>query len=1072
MESSATSAGSPTPVPQPASPAGSASALPGVVATVVVGPPSPDLEVTLAGLAAQDYPALQVLVLVTNDDDVSSIAERVKSVLPQAHVRGVGRDVGFGVAANQVLKLVEGDGGFFLLMHDDVVLEPTAVRMLVEEMFRSNAGLAGPKLMNWDEPRVLSSVGFDVDRFGELDDGLEAHEIDQEQHDAVRDVFALSSACLLVRADLFRRLDGFESSIDFHGENLDLCWRAHLAGARVLVVPAAVARHHRQFADRRPDLVSDHQAETNRISTVLSLTGAARLPLVIVGMVVLSIASAAVALVRGRPRIAGGRLLAPLLALGDVVSILRRRRAVRPIREVPDREVADLQVSGSVRWGRFVRHRQTIDSVESTPSVDRTPLALAVWGVLLVLLLLGARRIIADGVRPIGEMLHVPDSPVDLIRSYLSGWWDRGLGATTAQPTGLVLLGLTGIIGLGQMGFVQTFGILALIVGGWLGMARLGGITSNQRARLVAVVVYAAIPLPYAAVASGRPASLIAYAVLPWVLHLGLRFSGLGSLVVDDADREPVEHPSTAQRVVLIAKLTALIALTAAFAPSAAVVALVALVVFSIVGPLAGGSWRTAGLGVASAVVAFTGAVVLNLPWSLRWIDADGWVSVAGAKSLVESGRGLSGLLRFDIGPSTLGFLVVAGYVPVVISILVARRWRFAWALRGAVLVSAFLLLAVVSDLRDAPVRLPEAGVLLAPVAVGISLGCLALVMSFERDVRGGGFGLRQPLGLLGLLALPAVAFPAVAVAVDGGWNQPRVSLVAQIAELLPEGATEGGYRVLYLGDPAIVPGADREVADGVAYNVVNGGSLEIADTWSSPSATEQRGMDEAVDALARRTTIRVGRLVAPLGVRYFVVPIVDRVRSEAEAPAAVPAGLIDSLGEQLDLRAVYSPASMVVYENLQWIPTTSILSPPAASSREEGGASSLIAAELGGSRPVMSGFSAWTTTAQQIDGGVLNLGVPFDRRWQVTVDGRPTPAEGSFGSVMAFDLGSGGDVVLEYDAPWSRIGWVVLQAALWIALLLAVVQPRRLSRVVEPTDTVIVLEPEMTPTSSTGDAS
>ncbi len=1043
--------------------------MPGVVATVVVGPPSPDLEVTLAGLAAQDYPALQTLVLVTNDDDLGSISERVKAVIPQAHVRGVGRDVGFGVAANQVLKLVEGDGGFFLVMHDDVVLEPTAVRLLVEEMFRSNAGVAGPKLMDWDEPRVLSSVGFDVDRFGELDDGLEAHEIDQEQHDAVRDVFALSSACLLVRADLFRRLGGFEPSIDFHGENLDLCWRAHLAGARVLVVPAAVARHHRQFADRRPDLVSDHQAETNRISTVLSLTGAARLPLVIVGIAILSVASAVVALVRGRPRIAGGRLLAPLLALGDVVSILRRRRAVRPIREVPDREVADLQVSGSVRWGRFVRHRQTIDSTDSSPSVDRTPLALAVSGLLVVLLLLGARRIITDGVRPIGEMLHVSDSPLDLIRSYLSGWWDRGLGATTAQPTGLVLLGLTGIVGLGQMGFVQTFGVVALIAGGWLGMARLGGVTRNQRARLTAVVVYAAIPLPYAAVAAGRPASLIAYGTLPWVLHLGLRFSGLGSPIVDDADREYVEHPPTAQRVVLIAKLTAVVAVTAAFAPSAAIVTLIALALFSFVGPIAGGSWRAAGLGVASSVVAFTGAIVLNLPWSLRWIDADGWTSVVGAKSLVESGRGLTALLRFDVGPSTLGMLIVAGYVPVVVSILVARRWRFAWALRGAALVSAFLLLAAVSDRRDSPIRLPDASILLAPVAVGIALGCLALVMSFEQDVRGGGFGLRQPLGLIGLLALPVASFPVVASAVDGGWNQSQVSLVAQIAELLPDGTEGGGYRVLYLGDPAIIPGAEREVSDGVAYNVVNGGALDIADGWPLPSATEQRGMDEAVDALARRTTIRVGRLVAPLGVRYVVVPIVDRVRSEAESPAAPPVGLVASLGEQLDLRAVYSPASMVVYENLQWIPTSSILSPPAAASREEGGASSLIAAELGGSRPVLSGFSAWSSTSQTIDGGVLHLGVPFDRRWHVQVDDREVPAAGSFGSVMAFDLGSGGKVNLEYDAPWSRIGWVVLQVALWIALLLAIVQPRRRTRVHEPTAAVIVLDPEPTRAASSG---
>lgn len=72
----------------------------------------------------------------------------------------------------------------------------------------------------------------------------------------------------------------------------------------------------------------------------------------------------------------------------------------------------------------------------------------------------------------------------------------------------------------------------------------------------------------------------------------------------------------------------------------------------------------------------------------------------------------------------------------------------------------------------------------------------------------------------------------------------------------------------------------------------------------------------------------------------------------------------------------------------------------------------------------------------------------------------------------MAFDLGTGGEVVLEYDAPWSRIGWIVLQAALWIALLLAIVQPRRVSRVNEPTDPLIVLESETAPMASTGDPS
>ena len=85
---------------------------------------------------------------------------------------------------------------------------------------------------------MLQHVGLGVDRFGEIDPLVEPGEVDQEQHDAVRDVFALPSACMLVRADLFRALGGFDPAIDFYGDDVDLCWRAHLGGARVVVVPS------------------------------------------------------------------------------------------------------------------------------------------------------------------------------------------------------------------------------------------------------------------------------------------------------------------------------------------------------------------------------------------------------------------------------------------------------------------------------------------------------------------------------------------------------------------------------------------------------------------------------------------------------------------------------------------------------------------------------------------------------------------------------------------------------------------------------------------------------------------
>ena len=206
---------------------------------MVVHQPGPWFDEVLEALATQDYSNLKNLFLVVGEP--GDIPARIRDRVPNAFVRAVESNPGFGTAANEVLGLVEGDNGFFCFLHDDVALDQGAIRLLVEELYRSNAGIVGPKLVNWDDPTVLQHVGLGVDRFGEVDPIVEPGEVDQEQHDAVRDTFAVPSACLLVRADLFRAIGGFDPTIEFHGDDVDLCWRAHLGGARVIVVPAARA---------------------------------------------------------------------------------------------------------------------------------------------------------------------------------------------------------------------------------------------------------------------------------------------------------------------------------------------------------------------------------------------------------------------------------------------------------------------------------------------------------------------------------------------------------------------------------------------------------------------------------------------------------------------------------------------------------------------------------------------------------------------------------------------------------------------------------------------------------------
>ena len=159
--------------------------VPAVVAVVVTSTPGRGWRRRSPPSARQDYPNLSVLVIdAASDDDPTP---RIAAVLPSAYVRRLDENPGFGAAANDVLGVVEG-ASHYVFLHDDAAPDPDAIRLLVEEAFRSNAGIVSPKLVEWDEPLRLLGVGASADKAGVVRP-YGRHELDQEQHDAVRDVF-------------------------------------------------------------------------------------------------------------------------------------------------------------------------------------------------------------------------------------------------------------------------------------------------------------------------------------------------------------------------------------------------------------------------------------------------------------------------------------------------------------------------------------------------------------------------------------------------------------------------------------------------------------------------------------------------------------------------------------------------------------------------------------------------------------------------------------------------------------------------------------------------------------------
>ncbi len=1013
---------------------------PAVVAVVVTHDPGPWFEDVLRSLAAQTYQALSVLVV--DAGSAEDPTPRVAAVLPDARVARQEGPTGYGAATNRVLEAVEG-ASFFLLCHDDVALAPDAVRVLVEEAFRTNGGILGPKLLDWHDPRRLRSVGGAIDKVGSPAPAAEPGELDQEQHDAIRDVFYVDGGALLVRADLFRTLGGFDPGMTLHGDDVDLCWRAHLAGARVVIVPAATARHLEALGERHP--VDDRRRlqQRHRVRSLLSNYGPVHLVRVVPQALAMTALEAVFALVGGRFRQAADVVTAWTWNLRHPAALRRRRKANRAIRSVGDREVRELQVRGFARLTAFLRGQvgpadDRLGALAATgrdlSSALRTPLtrvAVAAAGLTLLLMFLGSRNLIFQPLPAVGELNAFPDSAVELLRTHLSGWRTTAGGGSGPSPTGDGVFGLLGLVSFGSMGLARKIAILGLLPAGPVGIWRLARPIGSIRAAAASVVVYAAVPLPYNALADGSWAALTAYAVVPWIvlgLARAMRLAPWGRIDLDDADTATTVAPvSGLARVLGVGLSIALGAIvTPAIVPLAALVA-VGMAVGSLVAGRAAGVLRLLGTALGGIGV----ALVLHLPWTLSLLTQGGsWAAAVGADEQAQ--RTLGQLLRFQTGPYGDTPFAWAFLVAAALPLVIGRGWRLAWAVRAwfTALAGWATLLAVEQGWISVP--LPASEVLLVPAAVGLALSAGLGMAAFEVDLRHFRFGWRQLASVVAAAAVVVGGLGLVSGSFDGRWKVPRGDLNRALAPVLrADGDPEA--EVLWLGDPDLLPLGAHDYRDDVAL-ATSDGLPDVRSRWAGARFASTDRLDQALDLAVDGRTARLGRILGPQGVRYVVVP----TRAVPEAFGGVdrppPAWLVDALEAQLDLEQVDTDRALIVYRNRAWrgeataVPSgTELADTPSGAARTDPEAFEDVAGEPDVGRVPL-------TAPGDTD---LVAAVPADDGWSLEVGGDEVATDQAYGwALHAGDVPTG-DGAATYATGWGLRALILVQPLLWVLVLL-----------------------------------
>jgi hypothetical protein len=252
----------------------------------------------------------------------------------------------------------------------------------------------------------------------------------------------------------------------------------------------------------------------------------------------------------------------------------------------------------------------------------------------------------------------------------------------------------------------------------------------------------------------------------------------------------------------------------------------------------------------------------------------------------------------------------------------------------------------------------------------------------------------------------------------------------------------------MFIGDTRVLPGAPLNFGWGISYSVVNSGAPSLEELWETPPT---RARDNAVAALygiVRGQTARAGRLLAPLSVRFIVVPIVDGGQSTRNDPIAAPRGLVDSLSRQLDLRRLYASPDLVIFENASWVPVRSMLTAAGASSSELAGATSMIATDISGATPLPTPTRPEGAVEADVEPGTVHLAVPFSSHWKLILGSDKIEARPAFGLTNAYDVASAGRVRLEFESSSIHSIAVLLQFAAWcVVAFFALVRPRRKSR-------------------------
>lgn len=198
------------------------------------------LPTCLDALRRQTYPRVEVIIADNASADGSR--ELVRHQYPEARLVELAENRGFTGACNAGMQAAQGE--IVILLNNDTEVAPDWIEQVIGAFERHpEAGIVASKMLLFDRRDTLHTAG-DYYRMDGRAGNRGVWQPDGPEYNHEEYVFSACGGSAAYRREMLDQIGLLDDDFFFSMEDVDLAWRAQLAGWRCVYAPRAVVYHH------------------------------------------------------------------------------------------------------------------------------------------------------------------------------------------------------------------------------------------------------------------------------------------------------------------------------------------------------------------------------------------------------------------------------------------------------------------------------------------------------------------------------------------------------------------------------------------------------------------------------------------------------------------------------------------------------------------------------------------------------------------------------------------------------------------------------------------------------------